>query len=120
MKEFIALLGKPRAVMMLVPAGDPVDSVIKDLLPHLDKGDLLITLTLASATSKLKACAPTRWAKGHSNPSGTVLEKPIDPGENYKAGERVAARRADHSSYFNRMTDYALDNSPVFKLCSGL
>lgn len=56
-KEFIALLGKPRAVMMVVPAGDPVDSVIKDLLPHLDKGDLLITLMLASA-SQAQACAP--------------------------------------------------------------
>src|SRR5664279_39599 len=31
-KEFIALLRKPRAVMMLVPAGPPVDSVINDLL----------------------------------------------------------------------------------------
>jgi 6-phosphogluconate dehydrogenase len=41
-KEFIALLRCPRAVMMLVPAGAPVDSVIKDLLPHLDKGDLII------------------------------------------------------------------------------
>ena len=41
-KEFIALLRKPRAVMMLVPAGAPVDSVIKDLLPHLDQGDLII------------------------------------------------------------------------------
>jgi 6-phosphogluconate dehydrogenase len=41
-KEFIALLRKPRAVMLLVPAGAPVDSVIKDLLPHLDKGDLII------------------------------------------------------------------------------
>jgi 6-phosphogluconate dehydrogenase len=40
--DFIALLPKPRAVMMLVPAGAPVDSVIKDLLPHLDKGDLII------------------------------------------------------------------------------
>jgi 6-phosphogluconate dehydrogenase len=40
--EFIALLRHPRAVMMLVPAGAPVDSVIKDLLPHLDKGDLII------------------------------------------------------------------------------
>src|SRR5208337_1115406 len=39
---FIALLHKPRAIMMLVPAGPPVDSVIKDLLPHLDKGDLII------------------------------------------------------------------------------
>ena len=28
--------------MMLVPAGAPVDSVIKDLLPHLDPGDLII------------------------------------------------------------------------------
>jgi 6-phosphogluconate dehydrogenase len=57
-KEFIALLGRPRAVMMLVPAGDPVDSAIKDLLPHLDQGDLLITLMLATATSKAQACAP--------------------------------------------------------------
>lgn len=40
--EFIALLRKPRAVILLVPAGPPVDSVIKDLLPHLDKGDLII------------------------------------------------------------------------------
>ena len=42
MVDFIALLRKPRAIMMLVPAGAPVDSVIKDLLPHLDKGDLII------------------------------------------------------------------------------
>jgi len=41
-KEFIGLLRQPRAVMMLVPAGAPVDSVIKDLLPHLEKGDLII------------------------------------------------------------------------------
>jgi len=40
--DFIALLRKPRAIMMLMPAGPPVDSVIKDLLPHLDKGDLII------------------------------------------------------------------------------
>jgi 6-phosphogluconate dehydrogenase len=41
-KEFLRLLRRPRAVMMLVPAGAAVDSVIKDLLPHLDKGDLII------------------------------------------------------------------------------
>jgi 6-phosphogluconate dehydrogenase len=40
--EFIGLLRRPRAVMMLVPAGAPVDSVIKDLLPYLDRGDLII------------------------------------------------------------------------------
>jgi 6-phosphogluconate dehydrogenase len=41
-KDFIGLLRWPRAVMMLVPAGPPVDSVIGDLLPHLQKGDLII------------------------------------------------------------------------------
>jgi 6-phosphogluconate dehydrogenase len=40
--DLIALLRKPRAIMLLVPAGAPVDSVIQDLLPHLDKGDLII------------------------------------------------------------------------------
>ena len=42
MNDFIALLRPPRAVIMLVPAGPPVDAVIKDLLPHLDKGDTII------------------------------------------------------------------------------
>jgi 6-phosphogluconate dehydrogenase len=40
--DFLTLLRKPRAIMLLVPAGAPVDSVIKDLLPHLDKNDLII------------------------------------------------------------------------------
>ena len=40
--EFIALLRRPRAVMLLVPAGPPVDSVINDLLAHLQPGDLII------------------------------------------------------------------------------
>ena len=40
--EFIGFLRRRRAVMMLVPAGAPVDSVIKDLLPHLEPGDLII------------------------------------------------------------------------------
>jgi 6-phosphogluconate dehydrogenase len=40
--EFIGLLRPPRAIMMLVPAGPPVDAVIAGLLPHLDRGDLII------------------------------------------------------------------------------
>jgi 6-phosphogluconate dehydrogenase len=42
LEEFIGLLKTPRAIIMLVPAGGPVDAVINELLPHLDKGDLLI------------------------------------------------------------------------------
>lgn len=41
-KEFIKNLSTPRKIMLLVPAGGPVDSVIEDLLPMLDKGDLII------------------------------------------------------------------------------
>jgi 6-phosphogluconate dehydrogenase len=41
-KKFAELLRSPRAIMMLVPAGAPVDSVIHDLLPHLEPGDLII------------------------------------------------------------------------------
>jgi len=41
-KEFIALLRRPRAVMLLVPAGPPVDSVISDLLAQLQPGDLIV------------------------------------------------------------------------------
>ncbi len=39
---FIDSLQKPRSVMMLVPAGKIVDGVIEELLPLLEKGDLII------------------------------------------------------------------------------
>jgi 6-phosphogluconate dehydrogenase len=39
---FVAALRKPRAIMMMVKAGKPVDDVIEELLPHLDEGDVLI------------------------------------------------------------------------------
>jgi len=41
-KEFIQSLTTPRAIMMLVPAGKIVDSVIEEMTPLLDKGDILI------------------------------------------------------------------------------
>jgi 6-phosphogluconate dehydrogenase len=42
LQEFMGLLLEPKAVMMLVPAGPPVDSVIKDVVPHLKPGNLII------------------------------------------------------------------------------
>lgn len=42
LSEFVSALDRPRAIMMLVPAGAPVDDVIKEITPLLDKGDLLI------------------------------------------------------------------------------
>jgi 6-phosphogluconate dehydrogenase len=40
--ELVGSLSRPRVAMMLVPAGDPVDGVIRDLLPHLEQGDIII------------------------------------------------------------------------------
>ncbi|HAZ23534.1 MAG TPA: phosphogluconate dehydrogenase (NADP(+)-dependent, decarboxylating), partial [Algoriphagus sp.] len=42
LKTFIASLSSPRKIMLLVPAGKIVDQVIEDLIPHLDKGDIII------------------------------------------------------------------------------
>ncbi len=39
---FIKLLKKPCAIMLLVPAGAPVDAVINSIVPHLQAGDLII------------------------------------------------------------------------------
>jgi len=40
--SFAALLQTPRVVMLLVPAGPIVDNVIRDLLPYLEQGDMII------------------------------------------------------------------------------
>lgn len=40
--EFIGKLAVPRNIMLLVPAGKIVDAVINDLLPFLEKDDLII------------------------------------------------------------------------------
>ena len=41
-QAFVQSIRKPRAIMMLVPAGAPVDSVIHSLSPYLESGDFLI------------------------------------------------------------------------------
>lgn len=41
-KEFVSSIEKPRAVMLLVPAGKPVDSVLGSLLEHLEEGDIIV------------------------------------------------------------------------------
>ena len=40
--DFVQSLESPRRIMMLVPAGNIVDTVIQDLIPFLDKGDIII------------------------------------------------------------------------------
>ncbi|ATP56797.1 phosphogluconate dehydrogenase (NADP(+)-dependent, decarboxylating) [Pedobacter ginsengisoli] len=42
LEDFIQSLELPRRIMLLVPAGKIVDSVIQELVPLLDKGDMII------------------------------------------------------------------------------
>jgi 6-phosphogluconate dehydrogenase len=41
-EELVALLKRPRAVMIMVKAGSAVDQVITELKPHLERGDIII------------------------------------------------------------------------------
>jgi 6-phosphogluconate dehydrogenase len=41
-QEMVSYLKRPRRVMMLVKAGAPVDEFIEQLIPHLEKGDIII------------------------------------------------------------------------------
>src|SRR5688572_23291717 len=41
-EELVAAVKTPRKIMMMVKAGQPVDDLIEQLLPHLTKGDVLI------------------------------------------------------------------------------
>src|SRR6266436_1707786 len=42
LKSFLALLKRPRKVMFMVKAGSPVDDLIQECLPFLEKGDIII------------------------------------------------------------------------------
>lgn len=42
LKEFAENLEKPRKIILLVKAGDPVDEIIEELKPFLDKNDVLL------------------------------------------------------------------------------
>ncbi len=40
--DFVASIEKPRKILIMVRAGNPVDELIEQLIPHLDKCDILI------------------------------------------------------------------------------
>src|SRR6266700_2489573 len=41
-KDFVASLERPRAIIIMVKAGQPTDAVISELVPLLDRGDIVI------------------------------------------------------------------------------
>ncbi|MBN1523300.1 MAG: decarboxylating NADP(+)-dependent phosphogluconate dehydrogenase [Spirochaetales bacterium] len=41
-EEFVKAIKTPRKIMIMVKAGNPVDAFIEQIIPHLEKGDILI------------------------------------------------------------------------------
>lgn len=41
-QELLDVLEPPRTLLLMVKAGEPVDAIIQELLPHLSKGDILM------------------------------------------------------------------------------
>ncbi|MEH2003468.1 MAG: NAD(P)-binding domain-containing protein [Nostoc sp.] len=42
MDDFVQKLNKPRAIWLMVPAGEPTEQMVKELAAKLDSGDILI------------------------------------------------------------------------------
>ena len=60
--EFVALLEKPRRILLMVKAGKPVDAVIAELKPLLEPGDILIdggNSLFTDTERRVKELAPT-------------------------------------------------------------
>jgi 6-phosphogluconate dehydrogenase len=42
LEDFVAKLQRPRRILMMIKAGDPIDAMIQQISPLLEEGDLLI------------------------------------------------------------------------------
>jgi 6-phosphogluconate dehydrogenase len=95
--SFVAAIRPPRAIMMMVKAGKPVDDVIEGIKPHLDKGDLLIDggnsffKDTARRAAALEAEGYLYIGTGVSGGEEGALNGPaIMPGGRREAYDRVA------------------------------
>src|SRR5262249_3301603 len=95
--SFVAALEPPRAIMLMVKAGQPVDDVIAELKPHLSQGDLLIdggNSLFTDTQRRLEALEAEGFlylGTGVSGGEEGALNGPsIMPGGSQAAYERVA------------------------------
>ncbi|MFD2888661.1 NADP-dependent phosphogluconate dehydrogenase [Chitinophaga cymbidii] len=65
LEEMISQLQRPRRVMMLVPAGKPVDDVLESLKPLLEPGDIVIDGGNSHYTDTLRRVTATKEAGFH-------------------------------------------------------
>ena len=61
LKEFVASLAKPRRIFLMVQAGAPVDSVLAQLRPLLEAGD--IVMDGGTRIIRIPSDGPRRWRR---------------------------------------------------------
>ncbi|WP_237479765.1 NADP-dependent phosphogluconate dehydrogenase [Lichenibacterium dinghuense] len=97
LEDFVASLAKPRAIVIMVKAGKPVDAVIEELLPLLDGGDIVIDggNSLFSDSNRREAALKQKGLRfvgmGVSGgEEGALLGPSMMPGGERDAYERIA------------------------------
>lgn len=97
LSDFLQALATPRNIILLVPAGAPVDSVIDELTPHLGKNDLLIDLGNSHYTDTDRRLAKLQQQGLHfmgmgisGGETGARYGASIMPGGNKDTYERIA------------------------------
>lgn len=96
-EAFVASLAKPRAIIIMVKAGKPVDDMIEDLIPQLEPDDIIIdggNSLYTDTARRFKRCeaANIRFiGMGVSGGEEGALEGPsMMPGGDRAAYERIA------------------------------
>ena len=96
-KAFVASLKKPRAILVMVQAGKPVDDVIEEVAPLLEPDDILVdggNSLFTDTARRAKACAARKIrfvGMGVSGGEVGALEGPsMMPGGDRAAYERLA------------------------------
>jgi 6-phosphogluconate dehydrogenase len=97
LQEFIGSLAKPRVVVIMVKAGKPVDDMIEEIAPLLEKGDILVDAgnSLFSDTERRSKSAQGRGLRfvgmGVSGgEEGALLGPSMMPGGDREAWDRIA------------------------------
>lgn len=95
-ESLVAVLDKPRVILMMVPAGKPVDKAILSIKPFLEKGDILIDggnsffVDTERRIKKLKADGIRFIGMGVSGgEKGALMGPSLMPGGDASAWEQV-------------------------------
>ncbi len=142
-QDFIDCLAKPRKVMIMVKAGKPVDMVIEQILPYLEKADIIIDGGNSYFGDTIRRCNQLKdkgllyIGTGVSGGEEGALKGPsIMPGgskEAYKAVEPILTKIAaqvdgqpcctyigdDGAGHFVKMTHNGIEYSDMQLICEA-